>query len=188
MPEPFVLVPSDSPAAFIEWAEDLVAAQRVGVGALAPTLGADLERLRAAIDASAESGRRWFAVIPLAPYRHGIGAIGWVRAGSAEGLTAEQLRDRAETAQEGRSADSLVTELSLHEVGAGLAMIIHQFQAVEGSGSTVLVERCGALMLDEERDVAVTVEITAVDLRTFEDVVSTLLEVLKSVSLRARAA
>jgi hypothetical protein len=188
LPASFVLVPSDSPAAFTEWADKLVAAQRVGIGALAPTLRADLERLSAAIAASTELGRSWFAVIPLAPYRHGIGAIGWVRAGSAGGLTAGQLRAQADTAHEGRSTNSLVTDLSLHEVRAGTTLIMHQFQAVEASDSTALIERCGALMLDEERDVAVTVEITAVDLRTFEDVVSTLLEVLGSVSLRASAA
>lgn len=181
VPAPFRSVPSRPGTEFDEWAARLATA-RTTEGADC-TINTDLQRLAAAMDATDEPDLHWFVAVTGAPYQLGIAAFGWVSANRAQGVAAEALA--AQVPPDGIRDDdeSLVSRASLHEIGPNTALVISHLQSVGADSGSVLVERCGALLLVPASDILVRLELVTPDMRAFDDIVQTAVAVLKSVVL-----
>jgi hypothetical protein len=181
LPAPFHPVPSRSGQEFEGWAAR-VGTARTSEGADS-TIMTDLQRLAAAMDASEEPDAQWFAAVTSAPYQLGIAAFGWVSASRAQGIAAEALAAHVPPGGIREEDESLVSQASLHEIGPNTALVISQLQAVEAEPSSVLIERCGALMLVPASDVLVRLELVAADMRAFDNIVATTVAVLESLAV-----
>jgi hypothetical protein len=181
LPEQFRHVPNRPGAEFDSWAR-LVATERTSAGSDS-TISTDLERLAAAMDSAEEPDQHWFIAVAPSPYQLGIAAFGWMSAVPAQGVTAEALANHVPADGIRDGDDSLVSRASLHQIGPDTALIINQLQPVEAGSTTVLIERCGALLLVAASDILVQLELVAPDMRAFDDIIQTAVEMLESVTI-----
>ncbi|HVV75113.1 MAG TPA: hypothetical protein VHC43_03680 [Mycobacteriales bacterium] len=171
---------------FDAWRKDVCAKREVTAGVEAPSIKQDLDGLFAAMKCGSEL-RRWFVVIPPAPYRHCVSALGWVEAEPAGETTAEMVRGCAEELDNTIIDSAVTSSATVHELADRTAVIAHQFRPVSPLGGQVsesqLIERCAGVMLDPASQVLVRVDLTAVDLRAFDDAVASALDILSSVQI-----
>lgn len=181
LPGGFAIVPTRSSAEFDRWSSAVVEpATPLG------TIETDLRRLAGAIAAEPDQVRQWFVAIPSPPEQRRIAAFGWLSAEAARGVTRSDLAERA-AAGIPAHARSLTMNVSLHDLDRRTALIVHQFRQADATES-MLIERCGAILLDSDGDVLVRLELTAVDLRAFLDPHAVVLAILESVSILEDAA
>ncbi|HVT64496.1 MAG TPA: hypothetical protein VHD81_05040 [Mycobacteriales bacterium] len=188
LPAPFRAVPPLGGSDFDTWRTAVCEQREPAVGVEPPTIERDLDGLVAAMKSESEL-RRWFVMIPPAPYRHCVSALGWVEAEPAGDTTSETVRACANEIDQADIESAVTSSASIHELAGRTAVIAHQFRPVSPLGPNLLesqlIERCAGVMLDPASQVLVRVDLTAVDLRAFDDAVTSALDILNSVQIEA---
>lgn len=181
LPPGFARVPDRSGPELGTWLSEMMTPPTSWVAG--SSISTDLERLSAAMDTEPADGRTWFVLIPSPPYHRGITAFGWINGSPATETILEDVRSSVGSVAQRQNPRTLSAAIDHRSTRGRETLTAHLLQAAAGAATSGarLVERCTALMVDQELALVVRLEITAFDLRTFDDIVSSVHELLESV-------